>query len=548
MSELNKDNNKENNSEINEKTLSKEELKAKQKEERQKEKAAYKEARKIKRGKKALHLRKTKNFIFFLTGMVSAFALIAGGVFAAIGLVPVKTYTGANTENVVSEKLADKTVLEIARTIGNGEYKVKDVPVFYGIINSVLHSAGMDAFISVNDDSLKEVAFDSTFGEGILASLSVSSQLFGDMASLEIFDTVAVPDEEDPSKNAALTEFNPKLYYVLSIGTAGGEDAVYARAYNDDGTRAEGTDGQQLYYLALDKMNVSDMTDVFTDRFRLMSVKSVLKCLGGVEDDSLITDILGDNKISEMSDFGTDDIKLSSIIDLPTAENEYKNKKLYDVLLDATSFDAATKTYDDTRTYENILLSDLSGENFNINNVRLIKVLDAPEAGAEENVVLKLLRSDKYNEGDPVRLGNLDEKINGLSINDMYEVECMTKDVATVAPGVESIKYKKEIVGGKNVYSRDDVNGEYYISTDGRIWTFLLYELGTAEADGFASSYTDKSLTFSSLKDKMSGLSGAIMDATIAELYASGIISTKYDKLMTKTVNEVMSELNNLLP
>ncbi len=67
--------------------------------------------------------------------------------------------------------------------------------------------------------------------------------------------------------------------------------------------------------------------------------------------------------VSDFSYFKTDNVKLSSLLELPTAENEYKNKNVYDILIDATS----------AKSYGEINVSSLS--DFQTKNIKLTTVL-----------------------------------------------------------------------------------------------------------------------------------------------------------------------------
>ncbi len=78
--------------------------------------------------------------------------------------------------------------------------------------------------------------------------------------------------------------------------------------------------------------------------------------------------------VSDLTSFSPDNIYLSNVLELPTAENEYKNKKIYDILVDAVN-GGKSEGEEGYKTAQDILIADLSGS-FDADNIRLSTVIN----------------------------------------------------------------------------------------------------------------------------------------------------------------------------
>ena len=79
--------------------------------------------------------------------------------------------------------------------------------------------------------------------------------------------------------------------------------------------------------------------------------------------------VYGDITVQHLGTINTNNIHLSTVLDLPTSDNGYANKKIYDILLDMTTATA----------YGDITIQHLG--TINTNNIHLSTVLDVPTAG-----------------------------------------------------------------------------------------------------------------------------------------------------------------------
>ena len=83
-----------------------------------------KEKRKARRARKAertLRLRWLKNLLWWLTGVISSFAILAGGIFVGIKVIPLKTYLGEDN-GYVSNEMAESSALDAILNIGKYKF------------------------------------------------------------------------------------------------------------------------------------------------------------------------------------------------------------------------------------------------------------------------------------------------------------------------------------------------------------------------------------------------------------------------------------------
>ena len=427
--------------------LSKSELKELEKEKTRQEKREWNERRRIKRGKKALRCRKLKNLLFFLTGFVTSIVLLVGGIAVGVKFIPLNTFLGSDDKYVKHDTIGDSSLVDAVMNIGN--YKIEDIPAVANLLNDVINGSGLNSLFTVDTDQLNQSQF-SGLGEGILNSAKISKSLFGDLQDLEMFKDVKVPADEDPSNPAnGITEFEPKLYYYgieyYGTGEEEGQLKTYGRAFNDDGTRVEGSEGQQLYYLSLSKMSIADMKDVFSERFKLLKIKSVFQTLAGVAEDSFINEVLGDKNIKNLADFDKNDIKIE------TALGDYeedKNGKLYKLIWDASHYteDSITHevTYDEVPTkpdpddpmteipdYSSLTLADMGDDKFNIDMVRLVNVLGDSSTPEKKKLYKLIWDASRYTDNplapyedvpqveDPANPGFFIDDFSSLNLKDL---------------------------------------------------------------------------------------------------------------------------------
>ena len=370
--------------------------------------------RRLKRGNRALRLRGLKNFLFWLTGVLCGIALIAGTVFLGVYVVPIKTILGyggvENTEEYVKDEIAEKSIIKAL--LGFKDYSIGDIPALEKALQGIVSDSGVGAYVTVDYDKLSDVKFSyddgRTFATELQACLTVTAtiesiggkDMLGDLASLSVFEW-----ENAGSVDPAAENFTAKLYYYKESGDTP-ENSVYKRAFNDDGTYADGVSSETPLYLAsLDKIPLTDAKDIIDERFGSLSITSLMDSVGGVdEEDNIISKIFKDTTISGLNDFDVNAVELTAII-----EETSENADIFNMLRSAAG----------VADGEPVTVGDLGS--LNTDNVLLTDVID--ESGNEQ--LFDMLRSAAGLQPDaPVRIGDLD----GIDTGNILLSDVLGKD------------------------------------------------------------------------------------------------------------------------
>ena len=206
--------------------------------------------------------------------------------------------------------------------------------------------------------------------------------------------------------------FEPKEYYYKTneIDTSI-EETVYKRAFKDDKTLVDELNGLSaekkaeihLYYPPLEKVKLAELKDIIGDSIGRTTISSLLDTLGGGNE--TITSILGeDTTIREIGNFDIDEVELHKVLKAPDSEHPEQNKKLYDILRDATGVEGATIEEKNAK----IKVGDLAG--LNTDNIYLNTVLPAPDTEhPEQNKQLYNILKDLTNNDDAesIKVGSL---------------------------------------------------------------------------------------------------------------------------------------------
>ncbi len=261
--------------------------------------------------------------------------------------------------------------------------------------------------------------------------------------------------------------------------------------------------------------------------------------------------------LADLSNMDTDKVLLVHVLDAPTSDDAsvqmpevgsdnyeaemkaynayHQNRKLYDILMDASN-----KTVESCEDYKELTVKDLN--NFNVNNIKLSHVMEE----SSNKIIQTLLEQDK--EDDPVTLGTIGDKINALPVKDVYDVECFTtnKDEAVI----DATPYYKTVENNQTVYTTTEEGEEvYYISKTSNIWLFMLFDSSEVDANsGVANKYAEQDITVEALQDRIEGISGNIINATVRQIYECGMIDESYENINNLTIIGVIERLDDLIP
>ncbi len=376
-----------------------------------------------KRTKKALRsyrCRPLKNFLWWFTGIICGIVFFVGGLVAGVMLIPINTFTGGNNEGVVSDELADSTILDIVLNLNS--YGVSDLPILVDTLKQVTDGE-LGNYVDVDYDKLNEVKFGDNFAENFKACIKVVASIedtigveaLGDFGKLSIF-TEWEEVEENIDVNAE--NFNAKLYYYNENQTAGvsllsvEEGARFVRAFDDVGNKLA-PNGAKIYYGALAKIPMLDAFDLIDERVGGILITELLTKLGGASltGDSLIGNVLEGKRISEVGEITADDILISSVIGADS------NSDIAKVLVEAM----------DGKPYVEITLGDLSnfnGEGFSFDNIKLSTVVNEDEIGDLIEILNDIFHADRPD----------GKQFEELTIGDLASLNFENVHVATVLP------------------------------------------------------------------------------------------------------------------
>lgn len=143
-----------------------------------------------------------------------------------------------------------------------------------------------------------------------------------------------------------------------------------------------------------------------------------------------------DIKIKHLNNIETDRIHLSTVLDVPTEANGYKNKSIYSILRDATGVDGAT---DDAKN-KNITIAHISGTEFDIGNVHLSAVLEEPSDTADPDYATKIANYNTLTALIAQATGK--ESYSAVTVSDLsegFEVDNIKLTTVLKAEGNESL-------------------------------------------------------------------------------------------------------------
>lgn len=273
-------------------------------------------------------------------------------------------------------------------------------------------------------------------------------------------------------------------------------------------------------------------------------------------------------KFGDLSSFNMDSLALSLII-----ENNETNSQLISILCEACG----------KSNYGDVIVGDISGEDFDINNVYLKTVIgendnlfdilvDATNKSKEEirisdlssfsfdNIKLKtVLKENTGNKildallkDDTVTLSNIGDKINTMSLYDIYGEECFTQDQSKAA--FEGDHYTKSInENGKVVYTIDldgNYEGDYYLSKSSGMFGLLSFDVNDVESsNGRGNIYVQSDLTYGDLETS-DNISNAIENSTIYQLIGAGVIQNKEggysNNVLKQTFKDILDAIDKL--
>ena len=349
---------------------------------------------KIKKAMRSYRGRFWKNVAIFMAGVFSSGFIFAGVVAVVLKIFKLSTIAGDNTNKIVSEQLADKSILDVLLGIQN--YTTDDLVFVNTLIdtlqNTEVMGKSLGQFISIDKDKLAGVKIFEIGGvikdaitvtatlESVVGAETLDSFGIGKISAFKNFDPVLKEDGETQCKvsdvDSTADGFNAKLYYYKV------EDGVYARAYKDDKSLADGVTAEtELYYGAVTKVPVTDAISLIGDTVGRVKASDLLTTFN-VSTEGVIGKILGDRTITELGELNADSIYIYDIL------GGEETSDLYKLLSDATG-----------KPYNEILAGDLTG--LDINGIKISTVLDTASQSMKD-IFVDLINAEKEKNEEPL--------------------------------------------------------------------------------------------------------------------------------------------------
>ena len=317
-------------------------------------KQEIKQKRKELRQKAALRsyrFRGFKNFLFWLTGVISAFVILITGVFVGVKFVPLSVYLG-DTSDALSKDVSSKSIFDALMYADT--YDMSDFPFIISALTELKNDPEVSKFVDIDTEKLSKLKFTEKFGEELASCIKVVANLesvggasiLGDFGNLELFNTwQIVPEDQAPvvvdgtikKENDAFVN-NPKLYYYkqgsgsgpVPMSTKFSNSDQWVRAFDDNGKLVDGYNGEQLYFANLSVVPLLDVIDLIDESIGRLSLNSIISSFGGGSGfaDSFLGNILDGKNISDLENISGEDILLCSFL----GEYNDDTKLMYDIL------------------------------------------------------------------------------------------------------------------------------------------------------------------------------------------------------------------------
>ncbi len=398
-------------------------------------KAEKKQIRKEQRQKDALRsyrFRPLKNFLFWLTGVLSSFVILITALVVGLKFVPISVYTGGNNGEVFSKDITSKSIIDAFMKYDT--YDMSDFPIITNSIKDLAESEDVKKFVKIDTSKLSSLKFDANFSTELASCVEVTAtldsmggaEILRDLGNLDIFkkwDIVPFDEMPDVDADGNMVKVegklinNPHLYYYKTFANE------YFRAFNDNGNREQGAIDSDLYYPNLASIPLLEIMNVITDSFGRLSLNSLLTTFGAGDSfgDSFLGDILDGKTISDLENISGENILLVDIL----GDYNDDTKSMYDILC------SIVKTEGEKPTYETLSVAHLQG-GLDFDNVSLQEFLGEYEKNKEMYDLLASIiiveKGQTRPKGYELTVGDL---ANGLNFANVVIVDILSGENET---------------------------------------------------------------------------------------------------------------------
>jgi len=177
--------------------------KAEKKKLEKEEKKQWDKRKKTKKALKSYRGRRLKNFLIWFTGVLCSIIIIAGGTFAAVKFIPLKTFVG-EPGDTISANIYDRSALDALLKIN--DYTLNDLPIVKNALLDFAHDDEISQYVTVDEEALGNVKL-TNIGSGLAECFNLDK----DNIKLSAFYPISASSQ--------------KTYDILIEGIGGGKTA-----------------------------------------------------------------------------------------------------------------------------------------------------------------------------------------------------------------------------------------------------------------------------------------------------------------------------------
>lgn len=504
--------------------------------------------------------------VCWILGILSGSVLTVGAEALIIAATPSKNYLNAFGTQLVGDNIGNKGLFDVLTNIPN--FTVDDLPIIKQALDELAADPNFAGLVEIDYEQIRNVkltdahlssAFRSAFK--IVATLSTLDVDLGDFGQLNMFSSW---QEVSPSNDEISA--NPYVFYYKQA------DGTYARAFDEHGHAVSGYSSGQLYLANLSEITVTDLFVNLSYQVKELTFKEFMVNMMGVKETDLennaIYKIVGNKKLSELSNMELNDILLSNVIGIEDNEKLYAvlsdcldgkakeeitlgdlsgmdfdkvklssiiayegNQSLYDILMDLCEYDGS-----DGKTYADLAIGDLSG--LDASQLHLSTVLSS---NSSNTIINHLVEKGST-------IGSLSNDINAMSTFELFGDKVFTDSSNAADWANEDVYYLDD---ASSSYIDTPIGGAavYHIDVDAGIWLIFAYDSSEYDVNGKAKNFAPSDITFSKMQDEPKSLSNKMADAKIYQLITAGIIeedpaSPISDMIKAQTFGEVLASLS----
>lgn len=478
------------------------------------------EVRKNKRHRRVARSRWLKNLMWWIFGAFSGVLVLFGTIAIVALALPIKDVArlaGVEEESLNSYISADLTNKSIPNFIkGISEYKVSQLPVVESALDGIVDSSVLKY---KNVESVAEGSDEAKTGEYLYKKTIYKPAYDADGNFVEgvtdgtikyekeqqfviVTETVSVGSNEAKSGSHYYLDKEDTWGYIKAFDVNGNyvegvnadtvlyvqedkyvlrtpsdssdktkffyKEFTFESAFDSNGLYVEGVGANTTLY-KLDNIFESTVTDAFSmvpDRLTTTHFIDLFEALGlgnFADEDSIIYDLLAGRSLDDLSSINiNDEINNLKIYKLLGFYGE-DTASLYDLMCDAVGLSNAEADY------KELALIKLSDGSFNIDNVRLVTVVDMEESEEMLNIILDAVNYDLAEKGEPLKT------VEQLRFGDIEYINRNHIKVSTLlpAPSAELPNRNKNLydmlmcgINNNPAHTGDDVTAETMVVGD----------------------------------------------------------------------------------